>query len=292
MRTSASGVSFIAAHESVVTRAYRDVAGIWTIGVGHTAAAGPPKPLAGMTITRDEAFAILARDLPKYERRVSVALPSASQAVFDGAVSFDFNTGAIDRATWVRACRAGDMATARRLLMLWVKAGGRTVAGLVSRREAEARLIFDGDHGSAAPSSAGHSEIRLYQTGLATLGFYRGPIDGIAGPRTEAAVVAYQKSHPDLVADGVVGPATRASIARDMAARRNVVGAVGAAVGSALTSGGAAAAGGSAHPVLLAAVVGIAVIAALGGVIALRYRDELLRALGPTGRIVTSCSKD
>jgi hypothetical protein len=53
-------------------------------------------------------------------------------------------------------------------------------------------------------------------------------------------------------------------------------------VGSALTSGGAAAAGGSAHPVLLAAVVGIAVIAAFGGVIALRYRDELLRALGPT----------
>lgn len=73
MQTSTRGVAFIAAHEGVVTRAYRDVGGVMTIGVGHTAAAGPPKPVPGMTISRDEAFAILARDLPKYERRAEQA---------------------------------------------------------------------------------------------------------------------------------------------------------------------------------------------------------------------------
>ncbi len=87
---------------------------------------------------------------PEFERRVSTALPDVSQTVFDGAVSFDFNTGAIHKASWVKAFNRGDRATARRKLMLWVKAGGRTLTGLVNRREAEARLIFDGDYGSLA----------------------------------------------------------------------------------------------------------------------------------------------
>lgn len=45
------------------------------------------------------------------------------------------------------------------------------------------------------------------QRQLQTLGFYQGAIDGIFGARTEAAVKAAQSSY-DLIADGVVGPAT------------------------------------------------------------------------------------
>jgi lysozyme len=53
MNTSEEGVAFIAAQEGLVTRAYRDAAGIWTIGVGHTAAAGPPIPvLPGAKVPR------------------------------------------------------------------------------------------------------------------------------------------------------------------------------------------------------------------------------------------------
>ena len=75
MKTSERGVAFIAAQEGVVTRAYRDVAGVWTIGIGHTAAAGPPKPVAGMTISRADAFRILADDLGRvFEPRVRAAL--------------------------------------------------------------------------------------------------------------------------------------------------------------------------------------------------------------------------
>jgi len=251
-------------------------AAAWADGVGHTAAAGPPTPVAGMTITREEAYAILARDLPRYERRVEAAMGALPQAAFDGAVSFDFNTGAIHRASWVKAYRAGNSTAARQSLMQWTKAGGRTVAGLVRRREAEARLIFDGAYGPAAgetgPAATG---IVAYQKQLAALGFYRGAIDGIAGPATRAAVIAYQRSHPDLVTDGIVGPATLASLARDLAAREGGLATVAGTVGTALVAAAAAPA-----DALLWAAGAAAVALALGGaMLALGHGGEIRRIL-------------
>ena len=275
MKTSGKGIAFIAEQEGVVTRAYRDVAGIWTIGIGHTAAAGAPVPVQGMTITREEAFDILARDLPQYEGRVRKALGSVPQAVFDGAVSFDFNTGAVSRASWVGAYRVGDRASARRRLMQWIKAGGRTIAGLVRRRQAEAALIFDGDYGSAAGWDARLSAVAAYQKQLATLGFYAAAIDGLAGPITGAAVRAYQKSHPDLVVDGIVGPATLASLARDIAARA-VASSAGAGAVVAAIAGAVAA---PAHPFFWAIGAGLLALLLGGGLLAFRYRGEIRRLL-------------
>jgi lysozyme len=222
-----------------------------------------------MTITAAEANAILARDLPRYERRVAAALPAAVQTAFDGAVSFDFNTGAVDRASWVTAYRAGDMPLARLRLMAWVKAGGKTITGLVRRREAEAELIFAGRYG-ATPTGAA-DEIRALQSDLATLGFYRGALDGLAGPATRDAIAAYQQAHPDLVVDGIAGPATKASIARDLAARRGALGTAGAAIGAAVATKAA-----GAGTVWLVAVP-LVVAAVLGGLLVLRYRDEIRR---------------
>ncbi len=274
MKTSQNGVAFIAEHEGVTTRAYRDVAGVWTIGIGHTAAAGPPKPEAGMSITRDEAYALLARDLPRYEQRVESALGPVPQTVFDGAVSFDFNTGAIARASWAKAYRVGDRDGARRKLLLWNKAGGRTVAGLVRRREAEARLIFDGSYGSKDEGWANAiADVAAYQKQLATLGFYKGTVDGLAGPLTATAIRAYQNSHPDLVADGIVGPATRASLARDLAARAGT--AAAGAVAVAATALGAVAA--PSETLLWAVGTGGAALLAAGGLLILRHRRELSR---------------
>ena len=140
-------------------------AAAWSDGVGHTAAAGPPRPVAGHDHhAGTRPMRILARDLPRYEQRVAAALGDVPQTVFDGAVSFDFNTGAIHRASWVKAFRAGNRAGARDGLMLWTRAGGREVAGLVRRREAEARLIFEGDYGDdCGTDGAGASEVAAYQ---------------------------------------------------------------------------------------------------------------------------------
>jgi lysozyme len=274
MKTSARGVAFIAEHEGVVTRAYRDVAGIWTIGVGHTAAAGPPAPKAGMTITREEAFSILSRDLPGYERRTAAAMGVVPQTVFDGALSFDFNTGAIARASWVKAYRAGDGTRARQGLLAWTKAGGRKVAGLVRRREAEARLIFDGSYGrTGVGPEAALDDTAVVQRQLAVLGFYRGAVDGIAGPLTKAAVIAYQAAHPDLVADGIAGPATRASLVRDMAARTGPL-AAAASAAAAATAGVVAVPD---HPGAAGIIAAVAVLAVVGAILAVRYRGELRR---------------
>jgi lysozyme len=276
MKTSAKGAAFIAAHEGIATRAYRDAAGVWTIGVGHTAAAGPPVPVRGMTLGRDEALQVFTGDLSRYERRVDAALGEVGQTAFDGAVSFDFNTGAIDRASWVKRYREGRAAEARAGLLQWTKAGGRKLAGLVRRRADEAALIFDGLYRAAEPAAA---EVRAWQGDLATLGFYKGAVDGIAGPATRAAVRAYQESHPDLVVDGIVGPATLASIARDLAARRLASAAGAAAAGTGAASAAVLDAAGAPYPLLLAGLVAVAVLALVAGFLVWRYGAELRRLL-------------
>jgi hypothetical protein len=57
-----------------------------------------------------------------------------------------------------------------------------------------------------APGSTGPQVVAL-QRALKALGFYTGKADGAYGPKTQAAVSAFQKS-AGLTADGVVGPAT------------------------------------------------------------------------------------
>ncbi len=76
----------------------------------------------------------------RYAADVARAIGSAStsQAQFDALVSFHYNTGAIARASLTRKHCAGDHAGAVREFARWVRAGGRTLPGLVRRRAAEA----------------------------------------------------------------------------------------------------------------------------------------------------------
>jgi lysozyme len=150
MRTSPAGRTFIGRHEGLRLTAYRDAAGVWTIGYGHTAAAGPPAPSAGMTITAAEADAILGRDLARFEAAVTrlVTVP-LSQPRFDALVSFAFNVGegALARSTLLKKLNAGDVRGAAAEFGRWNKAGGRVLAGL-TRRRAEERAMFE--HGAYA----------------------------------------------------------------------------------------------------------------------------------------------
>ena len=55
------------------------------------------------------------------------------------------------------------------------------------------------------------SEIRLLQSELQAMNYDVGPVDGIFGTRTKAAVIAFQRDN-SLVADGIVGPQTQAAL--------------------------------------------------------------------------------
>jgi lysozyme len=282
---SPAGLEQLIAEEGDVLRAYRDVAGVWTIGVGLTAASGVVVPKAGMTLTKAESRQLLVRALAsRYEPAVAKVMPGAPAHAFDGAVSFHFNTGAIARASWVKAWRSGDKGAARSGLAAWNKAGGRVIAGLTRRRAREADLILDGRRtlpgqafGALRRGDEGEA-VRALQDDLVRAGLWGGPVDGVFGASTEKAVRAFQASHPNLTVDGIVGPATLAQIARVLAARKGLV---ATAAGGTLATGGAVAVqveGSIPDPSqmpngIVLAVVFVA-IAALG-LVAWRYRDEI-----------------
>lgn len=73
------------------------------------------------------------------------------------------------------------------------------------------RLIMDG--APTPPAFVDLSTTRGVQQRLHDLGFDPGQIDGVVGPKTKAAIVAFQTSRK-LAADGVVGPKTKAALTR------------------------------------------------------------------------------
>ncbi|KOF17958.1 lysozyme [Ensifer adhaerens] len=145
-RINAAGLALVKQWEGLKTKAYRDVGGIWTIGYGHTSAAGAPTVTPTMVITEAKAEEILRADLAKFEERVSrlvkVPLTDNQHAVL---VSFDFNTGRLGKSTLLKKLNAGDYDAVPAELMKWVNAGGKRVKGLVNRRSAEAGLWAKGE---------------------------------------------------------------------------------------------------------------------------------------------------
>lgn len=143
MKISANGINLIKEFEGVRLKSYKCPAGVYTIGVGHTSAAGPPQVKAGMTITQAQANKILANDLGQYEDAInnSVKVP-LTQNQFDALVSFVFNVGigAFQKSTLLKKLNAGQYDAVPGELMKWTKGGGKELPGLVRRRRAEAAL--------------------------------------------------------------------------------------------------------------------------------------------------------
>jgi lysozyme len=120
----------------------------WEIGYGHTSAAGLPRVRQGMTITAAEADAILGSDLAAVEADVNhcVSVP-LTQNAFDALVSFDFNTGGLDRSSLLRAINHL-LPGIEQDFLAWDHAGGVFIQGLYNRRLAEWKLFNTPDGAS------------------------------------------------------------------------------------------------------------------------------------------------
>lgn len=143
--------------EGVRTTAYRDVAGLWTIGVGHLLTRDELSSgklwIAGQPIrwelglTDAQVAALLAQDLRPTEETVNLLVKTPiTQNQFDALVLFAFNVGreAFAKSSLLRRLNEGKPAEVPGQLQRWVYAAGQRVAGLANRRAAEARLWSEG----------------------------------------------------------------------------------------------------------------------------------------------------
>lgn len=78
-------------------------------------------------------------------------------------------------------------------------------------------MILNASNAAYGKKYAGRSEVKWIHWQLMQLGLYTGEIDGYFGPKTVAAVKAFQKKNKDangkqLEADGSVGPLTREAL--------------------------------------------------------------------------------
>ena len=157
MKASAAAIKMVKHHEGVRTRPYRCPALLWTVGVGHVIdpshaavkyeeRSSLPIPAGwDRTLTMDEVDAILAQDLSRFERGVARLCPAAvnHQGQFDALVSFSFNVGlgALQRSSIRMRYNRGDIEGAADAFLMWTKAAGRVLPGLVKRRQDE-RAMF------------------------------------------------------------------------------------------------------------------------------------------------------
>jgi lysozyme len=153
MQMSQNGRKLLEQWEGVRLNAYKDSAGLLTIGVGHLLTKSElssgkididgESVKYGNGLTSDQADALLAQDLKPAENIVNNSVKvELNQNQFDALVSFTFNVGggAFKGGTLLKKLNAGLYGEVPSQLMRWDKAGGKVVPGLEKRRENEVNL--------------------------------------------------------------------------------------------------------------------------------------------------------
>lgn len=199
MTTGQAGIKLITQFEGCRLTAYKCPAGVWTIGYGHTQGVHE-----GQTITKAQAARMLAEDLERYEDKVNKYNDRYKwrQNEFDALVSFAYNIGSIDKLT------AGGTRSRQEIadkMLQYNKAGGRVLAGLTRRRQAERALFVATSQPTIRKGDRGDA-VKILQTRLCDKG-YTVAVDGIFGAKTHEAVEAYQADH-GLTVDGIAGKRT------------------------------------------------------------------------------------
>lgn len=144
MKAPLDAVLLILSWEQLRLTRYRDGVGKWTIGWGHLMHDGDAHE-----ITRETANRLFLADLARTEAAVRRALGNIhlEDQQFGTLVSFTFNVGADNLAasTLLQLIKDGELEGVPDQLRRWVYGTDRSgrkvkLAGLVERRESEARL--------------------------------------------------------------------------------------------------------------------------------------------------------
>lgn len=135
---SAAAIVSIAIHESFRSDAYIPVPGdVPTIGFGTT-----ENVKLGDKISVERALVRLLDDASEFEAAVKQCAPVPMyQYEFDAYVSLTYNigTGAFCRSTLTKKLNQLDYAGACKEILRWDKFKGKTLAGLIKRRQEEYR---------------------------------------------------------------------------------------------------------------------------------------------------------
>lgn len=137
MKISDVGIQLIKRFESLRLTAYKPVSTekFYTIGYGHNSADVSRETI----ITKEYAEELLKKDLKKFENAVTALNRTWTQNQFDALVSFAFNCGT---ANLKRLVANRDELQIADAFLLYNKAGGKVLSGLVRRRKAERALFL------------------------------------------------------------------------------------------------------------------------------------------------------
>jgi len=139
VKISLEGLSLIKKFEGCKLEAYYCSGGVLTIGYGHT---GGVKETD--VITQEEADKLLKGDVLKFEQHVEDnVIVELDQSQFDALVAWTFNLGPgnLRESTMLKKLNDSDYASVPSEMKRWNKAGGKTLDGLIRRRNAEALLF-------------------------------------------------------------------------------------------------------------------------------------------------------
>ena len=121
--------------EGVDLQVYLDPVSLPTVCVGRM----DRKLKLGQTFTLDECMEMLAEDWKKHQDQLDkiVKVPYKSDWQQQALTDFTFNVGIgnVQSSTLIRLLNQGKHVEACQQLSRWVKAGGKTLKGLVTRRK-------------------------------------------------------------------------------------------------------------------------------------------------------------
>ena len=154
MKISEHGIFVIQNFEGLCLDAYRDVAGVWTIGYGSTRYHdGRPVKPGDKLANEQQAGALFSNILGQYEDAVNhcVKVP-LTQNQFDALVSFTYNegTGALRQSTLLKKLNERDYTGAADQFLVWdkvtdPKTGEKLVCQTLVARRKEERELFLSD---------------------------------------------------------------------------------------------------------------------------------------------------